>query len=139
MEHYAGRFHVTVEMIKKFSKAVGESNPLYTDETLSEDSEYGGIIAPPTFCNIFTSGIKRPDTKVQFGDVAYFAGQAVDWLSPIRPGDDLTVSTKLKDVYEKTGRSGKMVFTVWESTFTNQTGETVCRIQESFVRRNRNS
>lgn len=137
VEHYAGRFHVTVEMINKFSNAVGESNPLYTVETLSEDSQYGGIIAPPTFCNIFTSGIKRPDTKVQFGDVAYFAGQAVDCLSPIRPGDDLTVSTKLKDVYEKTGRSGKMVFEVWETSFKNQQGEIVNLVRESTVRRNR--
>jgi len=137
VEYHAGIFHVTKKMIKKFCKAAGESNPLFTDEKRAGDSEYGGIIAPPTFCNIFTSGIKRPDTKVQFGDVVYFAGQAVDWLAAIRPGDELTVSTKLKDVYAKTGRSGKMVFEVWETSFKNQHGEIVNLVRESTVRRNR--
>ena len=31
-------------------------------------------------------------------------------------------SSHLKEVYPKTGRSGTMVFTVWETTFTNQDG-----------------
>ena len=137
LEHPVGTFHVTKEMIVSFARATGETNPLFTDEEKAKEFEYGGIIAPPTFCNIFTTGLKRPDIKLEFGDIGLFAGQAVDWLAPVRPGDELKATTRLKDVYAKTGRSGKMVFEVWETSFTNQNGEVVNLVRESSVWRNR--
>jgi peptidyl-tRNA hydrolase len=41
----------------------------------------------------------------------------------------------LKDVYAKTGRSGTMVFMVWETTFRNQKGDVVADVQESYAAR----
>ena len=78
----------------------------------------------------------RPDINLEFGDTGFFAGQAIESVGPIRPGDSLDASTKLKEVYSKTGRSGTMVFAVWETTFVNQKKETVALVTESFVRRN---
>lgn len=137
VEHPVGTFEVTKEMIVKFAKSSGETNPIYVDEEKAKESRYGGLIAPPTFCNIFISGGKRPDAKIEFGDLSFFAGQAIETLLPVRPGDTLETKTKLKEVYAKTGRSGKMVFAVWETSLTNQNGDTVALVRESFVRRNR--
>ena len=50
-------------------------------------------------------------------------------------GDSLTASSHLKEVYPKTGRSGTMVFVVWETTFRNQKGQVVADVQESFAAR----
>ena len=74
---------------------------------------------------------------LKFGDVGLFASQAIESVSPIRPGDTLEAKTRLKDVYSKTGRSGKMVFVVWETSFTNQNGETAVLVRDSYLRRNR--
>ncbi len=137
VEHTIGTFHVTQDMIVDFATATGETSPWYTDEAKAQESAYHGLIAPPTLCNIFINGISRPDIKLEYGDLGFFAGQAIESLAPIRPGDTLEASTKLKEVYAKTGRSGKMVFAVWESSFTNQHGDTVALVRESFVRRNR--
>ncbi len=43
----------------------------------------------------------------------------------MRPGDVIRSSTKLVDVYEKTGRLGVMMFVVNETTWTNQRGEQI--------------
>lgn len=137
VEHSVGTFEVTKEMIVSFARSTGETNPLFLDEEKAKESRYGGLIAPPTFCNIFISGGTRPDVKIEFGDMTLFAGQAIESLSPVRPGDTLETKTKLKEVYAKTGRSGKMVFAVWETSLTNQKGDTVALVRESFVRRNR--
>ena len=136
-EHGMGSFKVTREMIVGFARSTGETNPLYLDDEFGRKSEYGSIIAPPTFCNMFVSGGTRPDIKLEFGDVSLFAGQSIECLAPVRPNDTLRASTKLKDVYAKTGRSGKMVFAVWETSFTNDDGATVALVEESFVRRNK--
>ena len=135
-EFAAGSFSVTREMILAFSEAAGEVNPIYADEARAAESEYGGIIAPPTFCNLFINGGEKPDIKLEFGDVGFFAGQAIESLAPIRPGDTITASSRLKEVYAKTGRSGKMVFAVWETRFRNQDGDDVALVDESYVRRN---
>ncbi|MCI0440289.1 MAG: MaoC family dehydratase N-terminal domain-containing protein [Chloroflexi bacterium] len=134
VEHTIGAFRVTREMIAAFARSTGETNRAYFDEGASKD---GDVIAPPTFCNALVNGSTRPDIGLEFGDVGLFAGQAIESLAPIRAGDTLEARTKLKEVYAKTGRSGKMVFIVWETRFTNQRGETVALVQESYVRRNR--
>jgi acyl dehydratase len=134
-EHRIGSFQITAEMILAFSTATGETHPLYTDAVKA--AECGGLIAPPTFCNALIDGFQRPDIKLTFGDVGLFASLAIENLSPIRPGDTLAAKTTLKDVYAKTGRSGKMVFAVWETSFTNQHGVTAVLVRESFVQRQR--
>ncbi len=137
VDHEIGSFPVTREMIAKFARSTGETNPLYLDEDAARETDYGGIVAPPTFCNMFVSGVTRPDIKLEFGDVSLFAGQAIETVGEVRPGDTLFAKTRLKDVYAKTGRSGKMVFQVWETSFANQNGDAVALVQESFVKRNR--
>lgn len=136
-EHHIGTFHITKEMILAFATATGETHPLYSDEAKAAASEYGGLLAPPTFSNIFVEGFRRPDIQLAFGELTLFANQAIEPLAPIKAGDTLEARTKLKDVYAKTGRSGKMVFVVWETRFTNQHGTTVVLVRDSFVRRNR--
>ena len=131
-----GTFEIDRETILEFSRASGEVNPIYVDEQVAAASEYGDVIAPPTFCNLFVNGGEKPDIKLEFGDIGFFAGQAIENLSPIRPGDTIEVTSRLKEVYAKTGRSGKMVFAVWETRFDNQDGETVALVDESYVRRN---
>ena len=137
VDHEVGSFQVTTEMIVRFARSTGETNPLYLDEEAGRKSKHGSIIAPPTFCNMFVNGATRPDIKLEFGEVSLFAGQSIECLRVVRPGDTLNAKTRLKDVYAKTGRSGKMVFQVWETSFANQRGETVALVQESFVARNR--
>ena len=134
VEHQLGTFHVTRELIIAFARATGETNPAYCDQEPPEDTD---LVAPSTFCNIFTSGSARPDIRLEFGDLDLFAGQAIECSEPVRAGDSITASTRLSDVYAKTGRSGKMVFAVWETVFTNQRDVVVARIRESFVQRAR--
>ncbi len=133
VEYPVGTFPLTREMMVAFSRSTGETSPAYVGDGSGSDE----IVAPPTFCNIFASGITRPDIKLQFGDIGLFAGQSIEPGAPVTPGDTLTATTKLKDVYAKTGRSGTMVFAVWQTSFANQKGETVALVEESYVRRNR--
>lgn len=134
VEHPVGPFLITKEMILEFSITTGEINPLYIDEEKAMASKHGGLIAPPTFCNIFITGIHRPDIRLEYGDTRLLAGQTIENLASVQPGDTLDATIKLKEVYAKRGRSGKMVFAVWETRFTNQEGVTVARVCESFVR-----
>jgi len=134
--HYpAGSFQVEADTIVKYALATGQTNPIYKDEAAAKAAGHPALVAPPTFCTIFVRGLGRPDIKLNFGRLGFHAGEAVEELAPIYAGDTLTATTRLKDVYTKTGRSGTMAFVVWETAFNNQHGQTVAVVKESHVRR----
>ena len=134
-EHRAGPFEVTEELVRDFAQSVGEAGALFTDGAAARAAGYRGLVAPPTFCTVFVRRVALPDVKLNFGRMQVHAGQRVQSKAPIVAGDSLTASSHLKDVYPKTGRSGTMVFIVWETTFRNQYGEVVAEVEESFAKR----
>ena len=135
VEHLAGVFHVRKDTIVKYCRAIGEANPIHTDETAAKAAGHPALVAPPIFCTLFVRGFNRPDIKLRFGRTRFHAGEAIENLAPIYTGDTLTATTRLKEVYTKTGRSGAMAFVVWETSFANQHGQQVATVQETFVNR----
>jgi acyl dehydratase len=133
-EFVLGTYHVTADMITAFVQAVGETNPKYLGAETGQRGAVGGLIAPPIFYDIFRAD-QIPDPKVKFGKVGFNAGQRCEFYVPIRAGDTITMKTRITDVYEKTGRTGKMVFIVRETTYENQQGEKVAVVEQSQVRR----
>ena len=134
-EFPAGPFEVTKEQIRAFAGSLGETNPVFLDETAAREAGYSSIAAPPTFCTLLIDGLKLPDIGLKFGRLQAQAGSRVRVVAPVVAGDRLTSSSRLKDVYAKTGRSGPMVFCLWEHTFRNQDGQVVAEVTQSFARR----
>ena len=134
-EHRAGPFDITPEMIQAVNASLGEKGAAYISDEGAKESGFRGMIAPPTLCSIFVREVQLPEVAIEFGSTQMHAGQRVQPVAPVYAGDRLTASSHLKDVYAKTGRSGTMVFIVWETTFRNQDGEVVAEVQESFARR----
>jgi acyl dehydratase len=133
-EFVLGTFQVTEHMMRAFAQAVGETSPQYVDPQAAKKTAYGGLVAPPIFYDVFR-GDQIPDPQVKFGKVAFNAGQRCEFYAPIRPGDIITMKTRVTDVYEKTGRTGMMVFVVRETTYENQQGEKIAVVEQSQVRR----
>lgn len=134
VEVESGRFEVTKEQILAYCEAVGETNPLYTDEEAAKAGPYGGLIAPPSFYTSMRSG-QGPDPKLVYGNTTFNAGQRCEFLAPIRPGDVITSYSKVHEIYQKTGRTGRMVFLVRRATYKNQNGEIAGIADNSMVYR----
>ena len=118
-----GTHQITADMINRYATAIGHGS---TDEK--------GPIAGPMFCNVLTSGAaEQPKVKVEGGRRRFMAGQSYEPLAPIRPGDSLKAVVRIADMYEKTGRSGGMLFVIRETTFTNQDNLDVAKIRHSLV------
>ncbi len=130
-----GKLEVTAESIRQYCEALEETNPLYTDETFArEHGPYGGVIAPPGILQTARLG-GPPDVKVNFGNTTFMAGSRQEFHLPIRPGDTIEAFAQVKEVYEKTGRSGRMVFVVHRTRYMNQHGEDVAVTERSMVHR----
>jgi acyl dehydratase len=116
--------------IRRFAEAIGDPNPLFNNEAEARRTRFGGMIAPPTFCRSLSAAI--PDVKLDMGESFRGLDGGSDWeyFEPIRPGDRITVQTKIADLRESAGRLGTMVFITTETSYTNQFGQ-VCALQRS--------
>lgn len=126
---------VTAERIADFCIAVGETNPIYVDPVAAAKGPYGGIIAPPAFVAGFRYGDDVFEQIPIFRRGGLMGGIDLELETPIRPGDSLTVSSQVKEIYEKTGRTGTMIFAVVRSTLTNQHGQVVARVDHRMMNR----
>jgi len=115
--------------IRRFAEAIGDSNPLFNSEAEARKTRFGGMIAPPTFYRSLMAAI--PDVKIDMPSFRGLDGGS-DWeyFEPARPGDRITVQTKIADLRESEGRLGTMVIITTETSYTNQFGR-VCALQRS--------
>jgi hypothetical protein len=65
------------------------------------------------------------------------AGRAVHSIKPIKPGVELTAKTHLHEIYEKTGRSGRMLFLVSRMEIFDPAGELLATADSRQVIRER--
>ena len=135
VEHELGSFSVTEEAIASYCEALGETNPLYLDEEFARGTSYGGRIAPPLIFTTVNFRGAGPDAKVEFGNARFLGGERIEVLEPMRPGDTITAYGQVTEVYEKTGRSGRMVFVVSRTRYQNQNGRDVALVDSSMVHR----
>ena len=63
------------------------------------------------------------------------AGNEYEFFQPIHPDDVITAHWEVKDVYEKMGSTGSLVFQVIETTFYNQADELLARNTETMFYR----
>ena len=116
---------VKAERIQSFCATLGETNPLYAE----------GKVAPPAYAVTFRNGRHFFQHVPRFGRAGFDAGKDVEFVRPIRAGDKITLSSHVKEIYEKTGRTGTMVFVVVRSTLSNQHGQEVAHIDHRFMSR----
>jgi acyl dehydratase len=128
-------FLITTERIASFCAAVGDNNPLYVDPAAAKAGPYGGIIAPPAFVASLRHADGVFDQLRAPGRRGLMVGIDIELDAPIRAGDSIRVSSRVKDVYEKTGRTGTMTFVVVRSTLTNQHDEVVARVDHRMMNR----
>ena len=126
---------VTKEQILAYAAACEETNPLYTDEAAAARGPYGGLIAPPTFPVRLRGRHFMPKNlpKGLASLTGFDAGKDIEFGVPVRPGDILTTSSTVHDIYEKTGRSGRMTFIVFRTTVTNQRNEMVAVVDQQMM------
>ncbi|MGH7859191.1 MAG: FAS1-like dehydratase domain-containing protein, partial [Candidatus Binatia bacterium] len=116
---------ITRAEIQEFAAAIGERNPSYT----AEDA-----VAPPTFCVRFRGELffhpKIPRPLLMTG---FDAGKDITFGVPVRADDVIRSTSVVHEIYEKTGRTGTMVFIVSRQKQVNQRGEMVAVIDSRFV------
>ena len=118
--------------IRRFAEAIGDTNPIYTDEAAARAAGHPRIPAPPTFAvalrpNDVRAGMSIDMRKLLHGE------QEIELSRPLYAGDVVTVVQRVADIYQKQGKSGAMDFLVLETTATDAEGQLVARTRSTLV------
>lgn len=142
-------FEVEKEAIKRFADAVGDINPLYRDPEYAAKSRYGSIIAPPGFISsVWYWAGGDGDTEElpgMFGLIQSLADagykstvdSAIDYefFVPIKAGDIIKSESVIRDIKERKGDEGNVVFLITDTTYTNGDGEIAAKIRWTTIHR----
>jgi len=115
-------FEVTLERIHFYAEGTEDYNPFYFDEEAAKNSQFGGLIAPPTIVVPIVFAALPPDHWAKMPG-AINPGQKLEFGVPVRPGDTIYCQSRLVDKALKRGKK----YTLAEFIITNQKHELVCK------------
>ncbi len=120
---------VKVGPMVEFATACGETESRYLDPN---DPDFRAV---PSYTARFHGGRAMPDDFPIGQRQGFDGGKCVEVHAPLRPGDKLVARSEIHDIYEKTGRSGGMLFIVHRMRFSNQRDELVSVVDWKLVQR----
>ncbi|MCY1540449.1 hypothetical protein D9M68_760890 [compost metagenome] len=118
-----------------FAKAIGETDPVYTDAAAACDAGYPDLPAPPTF--LFAAELDSGASDRMLGDLQIplskllHGEQSFAYHRPACVGDTVTVRSTISDIYDK--KNGALEFVVKTSRATNQRDELVAELRTVIV------
>ncbi|WP_110319383.1 FAS1-like dehydratase domain-containing protein [Mycolicibacterium moriokaense] len=114
---------------------------LYWDDEYARRTRWGGIIAPEDF-NPFAWPIHQRDPGPELhhaapgepGQRLLNGGPELHFFQPMRPGDVISSRLRVKDLHERDGRLGRMLFIRLERELNNQNQELVRTRIDTVIR-----
>lgn len=138
--HTMPKFSATVEKgrLRFFAKAIGQTDPVYTDEAAAQAAGHPGLPVPPTF--LFCLEMESPDPAairnllgLDYRRLLH-GEQGFTYHRMAYAGDVLSFEQRIEDIYDKKG--GALDFVLRKTRVTNQRGEHVADLRTVTVQRN---
>jgi acyl dehydratase len=144
--------------VRRFVQAIMDPDPVYWDDRAAGETRYGGVVAPPFYpLYNFRYPPTLPDplqeacTDPHFHGGSFLprfglpdvpgperrlnGGNEIEFFALARPGDRLTAKSSIEDIFQKTGRSGPMVFVKMRIAISNQDGQVLLINRQTSIRR----
>jgi len=127
------RYEVGREKMKEYAYAAKDPRDIYVNEEFAAQTKYGDIISMPNFAatwGLRGAGHLLVDPEVKLNLIMLVHGaQEFEWFDVVKPGDVLTETGKIADIYEK----GNLDFVIYENEVRNQRGDLVMKGKSTFI------
>ena len=144
--------------VRRFHHATMDPAPRYWDQDWATKSRYGGVVAPPAFpVHAFRRPAGAPDPLDAMGNPDFDGrnrrmrpglppvevplvrllngGYDYEFFRYARVGERIFCKSRFKDIYQRDGKSGTMVFVVIEDLYTNERGELLLKTTNTSILR----
>ena len=144
--------------IRRFAQATFDENPVYYDAEAGAQSKFEGLVAPASFpFHMVRSrpfGVPDPmldpdwdgresgdsaaqEARIEWpeGYTTFHGGDEMEVYQLATPGERITCTSRVADIYERAGSSGPLGLVVREDIYTNEKGELLCINRNTMVAR----
>lgn len=124
--------------LRFFAKAIGETNPVFTDAVAAQAAGHQTLPVPPTF--LFAIELESPDPFAWVADLGVdmrrilHGEQQFTYHSVAHAGDVVIAKPRITDVYSKKG--GALQFIVKDTAVTRADGSAVADLKTVIVVQN---
>lgn len=124
--------------LRFFAKAIGETNPVYTDVEAAKAAGYRDIPVPPTF--LFSVELEAPDPFAFLTSLGVdlrfvlHGEQSFRYHDIAYPGDELVARPRIADIYSK--KDGALEFIVKDTRVTRADGAPIADLRSVIVVQN---
>jgi acyl dehydratase len=150
---------------RRFIQAIMDEDPIYYDEAYAKKTRYGGIVCAPLFPSSvnrrpmgtpdpLTEGFKNnpefdglaasgegerrrglPPMDLSHVPRMLNGGNEIEFIQYMKLGEKTISKSRIADIYEREGRSGRMVFIITETEVRNEKGELLMISRNTAIRR----
>lgn len=143
-EPVPSRYPVENDPIRRYCHMVDDDNPLFLDPEYAATTQYKGVIAPPFYIRQTTGPGPWPKTAAApsiLSDIPAPGSRNVNLntefevFRPVRPGDQISYTQRIADVYIKGTRlDPKAFWFAYETIYRNQDNEVVMIMRNTIMR-----
>lgn len=126
-------YEVEKGQIRRFAQAIGEENPIHSDEKAAMAAGFRSLVAPPTFGAAFDTTAELCELLGLDTHATMHAEEEYEYFRPVVAGDVLTVTHRIADVYDKAAQNGRLLFAVIETRATDQRSRPVFKGRRVLV------
>ena len=126
-------FTIRAEDAATVARLSGETRPDLIDP------EHPDFSVTPAYLASLASGRHLPIDFPKLGGLPVDGGKAVRCLATVRPHEKLTGRTHLHDIYDKSGRSGRMIFLVSRMELFNEQEQKLAMSDARMILREKSS
>lgn len=125
---------VTADAIRHFAWGTSDDNPLWIEPGYASESDYGSLVAPPTFvASVLYPVLHGAPMEVPLSSL--IGELECSWLRPILEGDVLHAMAKQLGAFESRNRQGRRLVNILaEVTYRNQHDQIVAKARSTMVR-----
>lgn len=126
---------VTEDLIRHYSDAIGDPNPLFRNPDYGKASRWGAVIGPPTYETTVAYGTSFGGGWKLSGCRGLVAGSKHEYFTVFRPGDEIRVRDKFLGYKEhtKSDKPYRLLVGRTLSDYINQRDELVCRADSGRI------
>jgi acyl dehydratase len=138
--------YVSARDIARFAQAIGADDPVHFDEQYARGTRHGGIVAPALFCqsltyeDVPTQQLPADGSPLELNvpipaQRTVGGGSEYQIFRLVRAAETLTITTELKDIQIKQGKSGILYLLAVQTDFADADGKPVASELATYIKR----